>query len=307
MSMQFGGPLPWTGPQATRENLRRVAVEVERQGYGWVTAGDHLMYPKIMRTLHPRTGEKLSIDPTTASHEAFTLFSWLAAHTTTLRFMTSMLVLPYRTPFVAAKLVAGLDFVSDGRFVLGASVGWMKDEYDILNLPFAERGAVMDEYLEILCALLTEDGAFEGRYFSYPESWFAPRPARPVPIIIGGGAVDAVLRRTARYGQGWWPFPMGAAQVRAALPRLQEAWGRAGRSGDPEVHVFGRVVVRPDGRRTTTKDEATAQVEEFRAAGVTHLSMVFSEHGGDDGDVPIDAVLDASEWFATEVAPEFRA
>jgi probable F420-dependent oxidoreductase len=264
------------------------------------------MYPKTMRSLHPRTGERLSIDPATASHDAFTLFSWLAAHTTTLRFMTSMLVLPYRTPFVTAKLVAGLDYLSDGRLILGVSVGWMKDEYDILNLPFDERGAIMDEYLEILTTLLSEDRGFEGRYFSYPESFFIPKPAHPVPIIIGGGAVGAVLRRTARYGRGWWPFPMAADQVRAAMPRLRAAWDEAGRAGEPEVHVFGRVVVEPNGRRTTTKDEAIAQVEEFRSAGVTHLSMVFSEHGGDDGDVPIDAVLEASAWFAIEIAPEFR-
>src|SRR4030088_1934303 len=161
-TVHFGGPLPWSGRHATREHIVGFAQEVEAAGYEWVTAGEHLFYPKDLRTPHPRSG-KLPLDPTQRSHEVFTLFAWLAGVTTTLRFISSMVIVPYRPPFVTAKLAAGVDFVSGGRLVLGVAVGGMAEKFEALHLRFENRAAIMDKPRAIIAAIFAGEGALQGK------------------------------------------------------------------------------------------------------------------------------------------------
>jgi probable F420-dependent oxidoreductase len=307
--VRFGGPLPWSGQHAGREQIAGFARTVEAAGYEWVTAGEHLFYPKDLRTPHPRSG-KLPLDPTQRSHEIFTLFAWLAGVTSTLRFMSSMVIVPYRPPFVTARLAVGLDFVSGGRFVLGVAAGWMAEEFDALHLPFAERGAITDEYLEIITAIFAGDGAVEGRFCSLPQAWIEPKPVQqPLPIIVGGRDVGPVMRRVARFGHGWWPYPMDAAQIAAAMPRMRETWEAGGRGPEPlEVHCFLRVPLDPvTGKRLATRDGVLDQIGALHEAGVTHLTMTFDELGSATGGPPLAAVGDAVRWFAAEVMPAAKA
>jgi len=307
--VRFGGPLPWSGRHATRENIVGFAQEVEAAGYEWVTAGEHLFYPKDLRTPHPRSG-RLPLDPTQRSHEIFTLFAWLAGVTTTLRFMSSMVIVPYRPPLVTAKLAAGVDFVSGGRLVLGVAVGWMAEEFEALHLRFEDRGAIMDENLAIIAAIFADEGTVNGRFSSLPEAWIEPKPVqRPLPMIVGGRDVTPVMRRVARFGHGWWPYPMDAAQIAAAMPRMREMWDAGGRGAEPlEVHCFLRVPLDPaSGERLVTRGGVLDQIGALHAAGVTHLTMTFDELGSATGGPPLGAVADAVRWFAAEVMPEGKA
>jgi alkanesulfonate monooxygenase SsuD/methylene tetrahydromethanopterin reductase-like flavin-dependent oxidoreductase (luciferase family) len=86
-----------------------------------------------------------------------------------------------------ARRIDGTTDFSGGRFVLGAASGWMSDEFDVLNLPFARRGRVTDDYLAILTTLLRGDEAYSGEWFSHPESFMEPKPARPVPVVAVEG------------------------------------------------------------------------------------------------------------------------
>jgi probable F420-dependent oxidoreductase len=302
--VKFGGPLPWAGPLSTPENMLRIAQEVETLGYEWVWAGEHLLYPKHIATPHPRSGT-LPIDPSSNSHEMFTLFSWLAAQTSSLRFMSAMLVVPYHSPFLTAKLVAGLDFLSGGRFTLGAAVGWLREEFDALGLPFEQRGRMTDEYLEIMRALFEGEAAYEGAYFSFPDSWFSPRPIqRPLPVVIGGKPVPAVLKRVARFGQGWWPWPLNPDEIRAALPSMQRAWEQAGRTSALQLYTSGRLGPVQDGGDGPRKDRAINMVTSFAKAGVTHMTLSFGELGGPTGNRSAEEVLDDIRWFADVVMPE---
>ncbi|MDT5351125.1 MAG: hypothetical protein QOH91_4412 [Mycobacterium sp.] len=306
--MRFGGPLPWSGHHSTRDKIRTFAQEIEAAGFEWVTAGEHLFYPKDLRTPHPRSG-KLPLDPTQQSHETFTLFAWLAASTTTLRFMSAMTVVPYRSPFVTAKLAAGLDYLSDGRFILGAAGGWMEEEFEALHLPFAERGAITDEFLAIISAIFAGTGPVDGRFSSLPEAWVEPRPVQqPLPIVIGGRDVGPVMRRVVRFGHGWWPYPMNAAQIAAAMPRMREMWAVGGRAGEPlEVHSYLRVPLdQESGVRLVTRAELLDQIGALAEAGVTHVTMTFDELGTPAGGPPLDAVADAARWFAADVLPMTR-
>jgi probable F420-dependent oxidoreductase len=307
-TVRIGGPLPWSGHHSTRDNLRTFVQEIELAGYEWVTAGEHLFYPKDLRTPHPRSG-KLSLDPTQRSHEIFTLFAWLAASTSTLKFMSSMVIVPYRSPFVTAKLAAGVDYLSDGRLILGCAGGWMEEEFHALHLPFAERGAITDEFLEVISAIFAGEGTVDGRFSTLPEAWIEPKPVqRPLPLIIGGRDVAPVLRRVARFGHGWWPYPMNAEQIGAAVPRMRELWMAAARVEEMQVHCYLRVPLdRETGARQVSREELLAQAGDLAAAGVTHLTMTFDELGTADGGPAVDAVLDAVRWFAAEVMPDVKA
>ncbi|MGE3620092.1 MAG: TIGR03619 family F420-dependent LLM class oxidoreductase [Acidimicrobiia bacterium] len=303
-AVQFGLQLPWTGHLATRDDMAAYARAAEHLGYGWVSAGEHLIYPKALRARHPRNGD-LPIDASSPSHDPFTTFAWLAGQTTTLRFLTGVLLVPLRPALVTAKLVAGLDFVSGGRLTLGVGTGWMEDEFDVLGVEFAERGPRTDDHLAALRSLFEGDGPHDGPWSSFPESWFEPKPVQsPLPIVVGGGAVDPVLRRVARHGQGWWPYPLAAAEIAAAMPRLAEAMAAEGREGEQlEVHTY--LVLALDGqeldeglrRRLVDKVDAAAR------AGVTHMTLTMGELGGPYGRLPLERLVEAAGWFAREVAP----
>ena len=226
--MRFGGPLPWTGPLATPENLRQVALAVEGLGYEWVCAGEYLLYPKVRPVPLP---DSIGLDPALNAHELVTLFSWLSGQTTTLRFQTAMMILTYRSPFVAAKQIATLDYLSGGRFCLGVSAGWMEDEFDIYKVPFHRRGKLLDEYLAIIVTLFDTGGPFEGEFYSFPETWFAPKPLqKKLPIVIGGAPVEPVLRRVARFGDIWNPYRCGLRKIAEAIETLEKLFEEEGRT-----------------------------------------------------------------------------
>ena len=163
--------------------------------------------------------------------------------------MTSVIIVPHRNPLVAAKALATLDVLSGGRLVVGVGVGWMREEFEALNLPpFEERGAVTDEYIRAFKELWTSDDPhFEGKYVSFDDISFLPKPVqKPHPPIWVGGESRPALRRTAELADGWYPlgsnptFPMGTPeQLAAGLERLASYARRFGR--DPsEIETIYR-------------------------------------------------------------------
>jgi probable F420-dependent oxidoreductase len=298
--VQFGGPFPYAGPLATAENISSLAPALEKLGYDFVIAGDHLLYPKELRTPYPgSTTGALPIDPRRNHLEVLATLAFVAGLTTRLRVHSGVLVLPYRTPFVTAKFAATIDHLSGGRFTLGVGVGWMKDEFDVLGVPFEERGDLTDEYLTILRALFEGDGPFEGRYFRFPELHFAPRPVQqPLPIWIGGAGPRA-LRRVARFGQGWLP----TTDPVPSLPLLRELLENEGRAGADVDIVYGVPVLLPKGQGTPEiRDRTIDEVSRLAKAGVTSIVV----GAGELKRPSLGGVIDAATWFAEEVMPEVR-
>ena len=138
--------------------------------------------------------------------EPFALLGWLAHATTRIRLGTSVLVVPYRNPLVTAKMLATLDRLSQGRMILGAGVGWLREEFEALAAPpFEARGAVTDEYLRLMRLTWTSDPVrFEGTYYRLSAVHALPKPAQKagIPIWIGGHT-DAALKRAGTLGDGW--------------------------------------------------------------------------------------------------------
>jgi probable F420-dependent oxidoreductase len=147
-----------------------------------------------------------------------------AAHTTTLRLIPNVVVLPYRNPFVVAKAGATLDLLSDGRFTLAVGVGYLKREFMALGVDFEERGALFEEALQVIRSVWTDDDiSFEGRHFTASGITAHPRPvSRPHPPIWIGGNTAAARRRVAEHGDGWCPFPAPAVLAQTARTAAME-------------------------------------------------------------------------------------
>jgi probable F420-dependent oxidoreductase len=318
--MQYGFTLPGRGPFATAEHLAILATHGEALGYDTLHTGDHIVVPKHIDSRYPysETGEF----PGAAAGEyleQLTVLSFLAGQTRTIRLVTSVLIVPHRNPLVAAKALATLDVLSKGRVVVGIGVGWMREEFEALGLPpFAERGAVTDEYLRIFKELWTSDKpTFEGKYCRFADIDFLPKPLqKPHPPIWVGGESRRAMRRTAQLANGWYPiganpqFPMGTPeQLQAGLQQLGtyvEAEGRRlteldiiYRTHTYDLRTHGSAA--SAGTRPSfvgNPEELAADIRQYSAMGVTHVVIDFMR-----GQNHLDDVLRHMEAFATQVWP----
>ena len=148
--------------------------------------------------------------------DPFVAMGFAAAHTTTLRMIPNIVVLPYRNPFVVAKSGATLDLLSGGRFTLAVGAGYLRREFTALGVDFDERGRLLEEALDVISTVwATDDLSYQGRHFVAQGITAHPRPTAPPPIWIGGNTA-AARRRVARYGEGWCPFPAPAGLAATA-------------------------------------------------------------------------------------------
>ncbi|PKB73106.1 MAG: hypothetical protein BZY75_03595 [SAR202 cluster bacterium Io17-Chloro-G7] len=229
--MKYGFTLPGRGPLATPERLGILARKGEELGFDALLTGDHILVPKTIASPYPytETGE-FPGGPSGESMEQLTLLAFLAGQTSKIRLVTSVIIVPHRNALVAAKALATLDVLSQGRLVVGIGVGWMREEFEALGLPpFEERGAVTDEYVRVFKEVWTEDNpSYDGKYVKFDNISFLPKPVqKPHPPIWVGGESRPALRRTAELADGWYPlgsnptFPMGTPeQLKAGLERL---------------------------------------------------------------------------------------
>src|SRR5437870_4256079 len=229
--MEFGCHLPVYGPAATREALLAFARRMETLGYDSLWASDHIVIPWRITSKYPynETGD-FPLPPTANFLEPLTALAVVAGATERLQLGTTVLVLPHRHPVLAAKALATLDHLAPGRVILGAGVGWMREEIEILGAPYEQRGAWTDEAIRIMRACWqNERVSFRGRFFSFPEVGFAPRPARgTIPIWIGGHTPRA-MRRVAELGDGWHAAFATPAAMREGLEKLRDACAKVGR------------------------------------------------------------------------------
>ena len=191
----------------------RLARLAEAAGFDSVFAVDHVALPESYESTYPYApGGRLPGGQFAAMPDPLIWMAFAAAATTRLRLMTGVIILPLRNPLVLAKQVATLDQMSGGRIELGIGVGWLREEFEALGIPFAERGRRADEHVAAMRALWREDGAsFAGRFVAFDRVTCSPKPvARAVPIIVGGHS-EAAARRAGRIGDGF--FPSIGAQV----------------------------------------------------------------------------------------------
>ena len=209
-------------------------------------------------------------------HDPFVLFGYLAAITQRLHFRTGILILPLLPTALVAKQAAELQQLSGGRFELGVGISWNTLEYEALNQGFNARGKKMEEQIGVLRRLWSEPFVtFEGRWHKLDGVGLNRLPSSPIPIWIGGGTDDVVLRRVARVADGWFPI----SDPTEAVPKLKQFARDAGR--DPETIGFtGRVMAGPGGPGAWVES-----AKKLQALGATHLML------GTAPDVQGEAVL----------------
>jgi probable F420-dependent oxidoreductase len=220
-------------PFTTGEYLAAVGREADDRGIGTIWVGEHVVMFDRYESSYPYAADgRAPIGPGMGLLEPFTTLAFLAAQSITTRLGTAMCLLPQRNPVYTAKEVATIDWLSKGRVDLGIGVGWLREEFDALQVPWAHRGARTDEYLAVLRNLWCEDpSSYEGTYYTLPACSFFPKPVQdPHPPVHVGGESDAALRRTATFGQGWHTFNRTPDEMAAPLARLGELLEERGRS-----------------------------------------------------------------------------
>jgi probable F420-dependent oxidoreductase len=220
--MHFDLWLPTANPFATPEFLGAVGQGAEERGVNRIWVGEHVVLFDEYASSYPYSGDgRLPVGGETGLLDPFVTLSFLAAHTTTVRLGTAMCLIPQRNPLYTAKEVATLDWLSNGRVDLGVGVGWLREEFEALGVPWAQRGKRTDEYLGVLRSLWEDDlSRYEGQLVSLPECRQYPKPVqRPVPVHVGGES-DAALRRVARHADGWVPFNCGPDELASLVDKL---------------------------------------------------------------------------------------
>src|SRR5207248_4034919 len=233
--LNFGYHLPIWGPAATRETIITLARRVEALGFDSVWASDHIVIPFEIRSRYPynATGD-FPLAPTMNFLEPLTALALVAGVTERVRLGTTVLVLPHRHPVLAAKMLATLDHLAPGRVILGAGVGWMKEEIELFGVPYARRGTWSDEAIRVMKACWRDERvSYRGQFVRFEALGVAPKPAQgTIPVWIGGHTPRA-LRRVAELGDGWHAAFPSAAQMKTGLADLAAACRKAGR--DPKT------------------------------------------------------------------------
>lgn len=233
-------PGEFTSMQAVRE----IGAAVERAGFNGGNVTDH----------PAPTGRWLDAGGHHAQ-DPFVMLALFAAHTTKVRLKTSILVLPYRNPFITARAVATLDVFSDGRVSLGVGAGYLKGEYRALGVDFDKRNQIMDEYLKAMISAWTNDEfSFQGENFHAQGNRILPRPLQqPHPPLMIGGNSRCAIRRAVELGDAWNPFlvsgPVAAtsrtaelssvADVAEEIAYMNDYSAKIGREKPPRVVLSG--------------------------------------------------------------------
>ena len=221
------------------DHMLEVARIAEEVGFHGVFLSDHLFYPEKIESPYPYTEDGVPpFAPETDWPEPWCAISAMAAVTERIEFCTMVYILPLRDPFEVAKAVATAAILSNNRVILGAGVGWMKEEFDLLARDFRTRGKRFNEMIEVMRQLWTgEMVEYHGTYYEHPRLQMRPAPTRPIPIYMGGQSKPA-LRRAARLGDGW----IGSAaytpeEIPGLIAHLRKLRKEAGRDHLPFDYI----------------------------------------------------------------------
>jgi probable F420-dependent oxidoreductase len=229
--MKIGFALPNIGPVATAEAVAKVAQRAEALGYDSLWTIERLLWPVKPQTPYPATpdgalpeGYKHALDP-------IETLTFAAALTKKIALGTSVLDIPYYNPVTLARRLTTLDCLSHGRLRVGFGLGWSKDEMDAAGADMKQRGAMADEFLQVLKAIWTTNPVeFRGKFYTVPKSFIGPKPVqKPHPPIYMAAFAPAALKRLATLADGWNPVAVpveGMAQMFAGIKQMAKEAGR---------------------------------------------------------------------------------
>ena len=285
--MKIGFALPNIGPAANAEAVAKVAQRAEALGYDSLWTIERLLWPVKPQTPYPATpdgslpeGYKHSLDPVEA-------LTYAAALTKRIGLGTSVLDIPYYNPITLARRLTTLDYLSNGRLRVGLGLGWSKDEMDATGADMTKRGAMADEFLQVLKAIWTTTPVeFRGKFYTVPKSFIGPKPVqKPHPPIYMAAFAPAALKRVATMTDGWNPTGIpaeGMAQMFGAIKQMAKDAGRDPSSLAMIVRANLSITEKPLGKDRAIFSGTLEQIKEDTAAckkigaSEVHFDITFS-------------------------------
>ena len=255
------------GATVEPEILRAVAMAAERLGFATIWAPEHVVLLEEYASKYPYSSGQFPGPANLPIADPFTTLAYVAAATSTIRLGTGICLVPEHNPLILAKTAATLDRLSGGRFILGAGVGWLAEEFGALGVPFEHRGARTREYIEVMRKLWTEQrSSHAGEFVQFTGVVSYPKPAseKGIPVWFGGESA-AALRRVAEYGDGWLGFKVSPSEAAPKIRRIEELL-RAGRRRRSDVTL----AVSPYTEKITPDD-----LQRYRDAGADEVALLW--------------------------------
>ncbi|MEE2694084.1 MAG: TIGR03619 family F420-dependent LLM class oxidoreductase [Pseudomonadota bacterium] len=318
--MDFGLHVGTRRVGASPNGLQAIAIKAEALGYSYLGFPDHVIIPNQVDSKYPYNKEGLwpAQDTGTCLEQLMTL-AYISAVTTNINLLTSVLVLPHRSPVLAAKMLATADVLSKGRLAIGLGIGWMAEEIAILSaVPFKQRALAANEQISAFIELWTEaKPSFHGQFVNFENILFDPKPIqKPYPPLWMGGESVPAMNRAAKFADCWYPVIANAKnkidsaeRYGTALATLQKkvrVENNSQKTLDTALYAswyqMGEPLWDADGKRKPFTGNATQIAEDaidYAKAGLNHLIIGFES---DD----IDVWLYRIEKFAAEVMPLVR-
>lgn len=286
--MDFGISFPQTQIGNDPVVIRDFVRTAEDLGFERLTLVDHILGAKDARD----TPWAVHYTIQYGFHEPMTLFAWIAGFTEKIRLVTANIVLPQRQTELVAKQAAEIDILTGGRLVLGIGVGWSSSEYKALGMDFSNRGARIEEQVELLRRLWCDELVeFQGQWHQISDMGMNPRPIqRPIPIWFGAMA-DVAIRRAARIGDGWLMSPRATPDddMKRKVEIFRETARTTGRNPD-DLGIDATVFAQDRG-----PEEWLAEAEAWRAIGATSITFRTSESGFTNVDQHLAAMRKLAE------------
>ncbi len=292
MSITFGVSLPSRGLLASPDNLKTTALLVDKFQYesGWVS--DHIVIPRSIDSKYPYSSTGASpFSEDQPYFEPISALNFLAGCTNRLKLGTHVLIVPYRNPVLTAKMLATLDYLSEGRLIVGVGVGWMKEEFEALGLDhYAARGIKTDEYLSIYKSVwMDEPSMYNGTDYAIDNVGFSPKPFQtPHPPLWIGGHSKPALRRAAKFGDAWMPIGqrppaiLDPNELSEKYKLIQEMAVDNGRSENSVDLCFSSTISfrdEPDSRdhmMTGIPEQIAADIRLYQDVGVQNFILSFN-------------------------------
>ena len=289
-NLQFGVHLPHLGRHVDPQELIDFAQQLERLGVHSAWVSDHVCWPREIDSKYPYTDDgSFGPSPDMVWLDPLHTLTFVAAHTSKLKLGTTVLILPYRPPVTTAKQLATMDVLSNGRLIVGVGVGWMREEAEILGMPWEQRGQRADEQLAMFDVLFNEsEPEYAGRFYTLPKVGFEPKPIqKPLPIWVGG-STSAAFKRVARFGTGFHAAFEPLDNVTAGFNAVKEEAEKLGR--DPaNITLSLRTFLDPASAMDPAKSIGgdVSQMQEGLAAmenaGISHILLDPVARGGVQG------------------------
>ena len=280
------------------DNQLKIAIKAEHLGFKSVWASDHIIIPQEWK------GRFSDIFP-----DPFIMLTAISQNTSKITLGTSAIILPYRNPIIVAKMLSTLDNLCNGRLICTVAPGWMKEEFDILGVPYEGRIPKTEEFIKILKNLWSENpDPFEGEFYTFKNVSFQPKPLQDKLQIWMGGNADGAIQRAVEYADGWQPIWFSPEELQNKILFLEKYADEKKVNINREIYnisLRNRILItgdkdngnNPDTALIGQKNEVFDKILAYRDLRIKEVVLDFISPN-------IDEILETMEIVGKELIPE---